>query len=331
MSPQLIAPSQHFAGHILEIRLMKFFRVGSCLALLLASVACTQTAQNVTAPTAAVGGSTAATSAADGSTLKVTAPALLSPIDGARAEDRRPTLIWLNSTGKYSGIGLAYDIELSSPTAVVYSRTVGESPDIGANLIDFDLEYDLVYSWRVRAHLGNPDSYGPWTPWGTFLSPSRPTSTGSTGAVIGGCAAPLSEMGPGESRKPRPNDSAIVRAVASSFPNALVHSCQPEGGTWEFMDRAVDALRAKDGRYGYNCKRGNCNDPSLDVVSYYYRPDPAGFQGSPDVYIFDIMGGHCGPTPSVIWNDVTDITFTSGTLGRTTYPRPGRVVAPCTP
>ena len=94
---------------------MKFFRVGSCLALLMAGVACTQAPQAVTAPSASVGGSTAEPRA-DGSTLKVTAPALVSPVDGARAEDRRPTLIWLNSTGKYGGIGVAYDIELSTPT-----------------------------------------------------------------------------------------------------------------------------------------------------------------------------------------------------------------------
>ena len=61
------------------------------------------------------------------------------------------------------------------------------------------------------------------------------------------------------------------------------------------------------------------------------RPDPNAFQGNADVYIFDLIGGHCGAQPSVIWNDVTDITFSSGTLGRTTYPRPGRVVPPCTP
>ena len=82
------------------------------------------------------------------------------------------------------------------------------------------------------------------------------------------------------------------------------------------MDRTVDALRAKDGRYGYNCKRGNCNDPSLDVVSYFYA-NGDNIQSRPEVYIFDMIGGHCGSTPSVIWNDVTDITFSSGTLGRT--------------
>ena len=311
---------------------MKFFRVGLCLALLMAGVSCSQAPQAMTAPTAAVGGSTAATSAADGSTLKVTAPPLVSPVDGARAEDRRPTLIWVNSTGRYGGIGVAYDIELSTPTAVVYSRTVGESPDIGAHLIDLELDYDTVYAWRVRAHIGNPDTYGPWSPWATFLSPTRPVATVPTvtGTVTGGCAAPISPLGPGETRKPRPNDSAIVRAVANAFPSSLARSCQEQGGSWEFMDRSVDALRAKDGRYGYNAKRGNTNDPSLDVISYFYA-NGDNIQGDARVYIFDLIAGHCGPTPSVIWNDVTDITFESGTLGRTIYPRPGRVVAPCTP
>lgn len=310
---------------------MKFFRVGSCLALLMAGASCSQAPQSMTAPTAAVGGSTAETAAADGSTLKVTAPALVSPVDGVRAEDRRPTLIWLNSNGRYGNIGVAYDIELSTPAAVVYSRTVGESPDIGAHLVELELDFDVTYSWRVRAHIGNPDTYGPWSAWATFQSPPRPAPVVPVGSTTsGGCAAPLSPMGPGENRRPRPNDSGIVRAIASAFPAAFQHSCQPEGGSWEFMDRAVDALRTKDGRYGYNCKRGNCNDPSLDVVSYFYSHGD-NINNRPEVYIFDIIGGHCGSFPSVIWNDVTDVTFRSGTLGRTIYPRRGREVAPCTP
>ncbi|MEO7155975.1 MAG: hypothetical protein ABI039_00350, partial [Vicinamibacterales bacterium] len=290
----------------------------------------TQPSQSITSPSASLGGSTAVT-APDGSTLKVTAPALISPVDGERAEDRRPTLIWLNSQGRYGPIGVAYDIEVSSPTAVVYSRTVGESRDLGSHLTDLTLEYDTVYSWRARAHVGNPDTVGPWSSWASFLSPARPVAsvTPPTGsASTGGCAAPLSPLGPGENRKPRPNDSATVRAVQNAFPASLQHSCQPEGGSWEFMDRVVDALRAKDGRYGYNAKRGNTNDPSLDVVSYFYA-NGDNIQGRAEVYLFDIIGGHCGSTPSTIWTDVTDVTFNSGTLGRTIYPRPGRVVAPC--
>lgn len=305
---------------------MKFVRVGSCLALLIAGAACTQTPQAVTSPSATTGGSTA--NAADGSTLKVTAPPLVSPVDGARAEDRRPTLIWVNSQGKYGSIGVAYDLEVSSPTAVVYSRTVGESPDIGSHLMDLELDYDVVYSWRARARVA--DQYGPWSSWASFLSPTRPlppapTVTASSG---GGCAAPISPLAPGQTRKPRPNDSDIVRAVANSFPGALRNSCQSHGGSWEFMDRSVDALRAKDGRYGYNAKRGNMNDASHDVASYFYANGDS-IQNRHEVYIIDMIGGHCGSAPSVIWVDQTDITINSGTIGRTMYPRPGRVVAPC--
>ena len=309
---------------------MKFdFRVGIALAVVAVSASCSQSPKAApTAPSASVEPVSAATGV-DGSTLKVSPPALVSPVEGERVNDRRPTLIWANASGKYAGVGVAYDIQVSSPTAVVYEMVVGETPDFGSHLIPFDLEYDLAYTWRVRARVGN--DFGPWSNSAEFRSPLRPAG-GVPGGVGGtACTAPLSPMGPGETRRPRPNDSAIVRAVAAAFPAALFNSCQEHGGSWEFMDRTVDALRQKDGRYGYNAKRGNMNDPSLDVVSYYYRPELDAFQGNPAVYIFDIIGGHCGQNPVIIWNDVTDITFQSGTLGRTMYPRPGRnvTVTPC--
>jgi hypothetical protein len=99
------------------------------------------------------------------------------------------------------------------------------------------------------------------------------------------------------------------------------------------MDRAIDALRAKDGRYGYNAKRGNMFDPSHDVASYFYRPETdVDINNRHEVYIFDLIGGHCGPTPFTVWLDVTDATHQGGTIGRTMYPRPGRnvtVTGPC--
>ena len=314
---------------------MKLLRVGTCLASLTVGVACSQTPNALTAPSAATAAaSLAETSAADGSTLKVTAPATVSPANNQRAETRQPTLVWLNSTGIYNNVGVAYDIELSTPTAVVYSRTVGESPNYGSHQIDAQLNYDTVYSWRVRAHIGNPDTVGPWSAWTSFLSPTQPvavapttpTTTGGTSSS-GSCIGPFSAAGTRVSVKP--NDSDVPRAVVAQYPSVLANSCQPEGGgrgTWEFMDRTVDALRQRDGRYGYNAKRGNMNDPSLDVISFYRGADANGFQGSSDVYIFDLIGGHCGSTPSLIWNDVTDVTFSSGTVGRTMYPRPGRSV-----
>jgi hypothetical protein len=315
---------------------MKFdFRVGIALAALAISASCSRTPPPAPTAPSATAGSVSAATAADGSTLKVNPPALVTPVEGERVNDRRPTLIWANAIRRYVDTGVAYDIEVWSPTDRVYTTTVGETPDFGQHLLPFDLEYDLAYTWRVRAREPRDGGdIGPWSNEAQFQSPLRPTPTVSiTPGGSATCAAPLSPVGPGESRKPRPNDSAIVRAVANAFPASLFASCQEHGGNWEFMDRTVDALRQKDGRYGYNAKRGNMFDPSLDVVSYYYHPEIRDIHGRAEVYIFDIIGGHCGPSPFVVWNDVTDITFQSGTLGRTLYPRPGRnvtVTGPCT-
>jgi hypothetical protein len=82
------------------------------------------------------------------------------------------------------------------------------------------------------------------------------------------------------------------------------------------MDQVVDTLRTYDTRWGYNGKRGNVGDPSKDVIAYHYGGGPD--EGSTDVYIIDIIGGHCGPTPSVIWSDVTGVTLQSGNVGRWT-------------
>lgn len=306
-------------------------RVGSCLAVLAISASCSNPPQAPTTPSAMAGEPSAAV--ADGQTLKFFAPALVSPVGGERAEDRRPILIWANAIGKFGDIGVAYDIEISTSTAVVYSPTVGETPNFGAHLLPFDLEFDTRYFWRVRARVGN--DFGPWSDLAEFQSPARPVAVVPPTPTGGGpatCAAPLSPLGPGETRKPRPNESALVRSVATAFPAALRNSCQDHGGSWEFMDRTVDTLRAKDGRWGYNAKRGNMNDPSLDVVSFYWGPLPD-IQGRLEVYIIDIIGGHCGSTPVTTWLDVTDITAQQGTSGRTMYPRPGRNVTPttCTP
>jgi hypothetical protein len=307
---------------------MKFeIRVGICLAVLAVGAGCSTAPQAPTAPSASQG-SIAAATGPDGSTLKFNAPALVTPVDRARAEDRRPTLVWANATSRYGAIGVAYDIELWTPTARVYEQTVGESPDFGAHLIPFDLEYDTVYTWRVRARVGS--DFGPWSNFAEFMSPARPAVAGPIGGGAStACAAPPSPMEPGATRKGRPNDSAIVRQVASAFPAALRNSCQEHGGSWEFMDRTVDALRAKDGRYGYNAKRGNMNDASLDAISYFWG-NHDGFNGSTQVYIFDLISGHCGANPSPFWGDVTDITYSSGTVGRSLYPRRGRNVTSTT-
>jgi hypothetical protein len=112
---------------------------------------------------------------------------------------------------------------------------------------------------------------------------------------------------------PLPDMSATVQALASAHPGLLANSCQDSGGTWEFMDLLVDELRLTDLRWGYNWKRGVIGDPSEDVVDYHYGPGLS--EGSQDVYIIDVIVGHCGPNPSPGWGDQTQATLNAGTIG----------------
>ena len=117
----------------------------------------------------------------------------------------------------------------------------------------------------------------------------------------------------------------IVEQVAREYPRDLANSCPEEGGNWNFLDRVVERLRAIDGRWGYNCKRGDCRHISVDVVDYYRgrgasRSDA---QNSTDVAIIDIISKVCGAgaNPSPTWIDQTEVTREHGAIGRWRYPR----------
>ena len=74
-------------------------------------------------------------------------------------------------------------------------------------------------------------------------------------------------------------------------------------------------MRKCDTRWGYNGKRGNSGDPSHDAIAYHYSR--GGDEGSTDVYIIDVIVGHCGG-PGPAWIDVTEATRQGGTIGRWT-------------
>ena len=118
-----------------------------------------------------------------------------------------------------------------------------------------------------------------------------------------------------------PNEEALINSIAAANPGAIANSCIEEGGSWEFMDLAVAALRARDTRWGYNCKRGDCNDPSIDVVDYFWGIGDG--QESTDVYLIDIIGAVCPDgDQSPAWIDQTDATHEEGSVGRWIFPRP---------
>jgi hypothetical protein len=100
----------------------------------------------------------------------------------------------------------------------------------------------------------------------------------------------------------------IAAQIASQYHADLLNSCRDTGGNNTFMFRLVQALRRVDTRWGMNDKRGNRGDMSQDIVTYNPtdRPD----DGESQIYLFDAIGGHCGPNPTGgSLGDVTDGTW----------------------
>lgn len=120
---------------------------------------------------------------------------------------------------------------------------------------------------------------------------------------------------PGQ-RLPLPDMSSVVYAVGNAYRNELRNSCVEHGGNNAWLFRLVQALRQYDTRWGLNWKRGNVGDMSQDVVNYNFGSEAD--EGTTNVYIIDVIGGHCGGNPEASWIDQTDVTRRNGTIGRWT-------------
>ena len=141
---------------------------------------------------------------------------------------------------------------------------------------------------------------------------SGSAGAGGTGAVAGSPSGPPQAVPPA----PPPDMSSVVDAVANDSPMLLASSCVESGGNNEFLFEVVRRLRMTDDRWGLNWKRGNVGDLSQDVVDYHWGEGVS--EGSTDVYIIDIIIGHCGSSPSPGWIDQTEATAQAGTIGRWT-------------
>ena len=276
--------------------------------------------------------------------FSIAPPLPLQPVGGIVTTSLRPSFTVKNGevTGEVGTVLIEVEVALDALFTDVSAvgRTIARSRGETIVPIAQNLMEETIYFWRARGtnedlpvtallppNAGSASTLPPiqgadevvseWSSTATFATP-----TAAAAGVFGGAGsspnAPFTTGG----GNPQ-NMVSVVQAVAAANPGALANSCQEHGGTWEFMDRVVEALRAIDGRWGYNCKRGNCNDISLDVVDYYRgsAPDTAAANGSSDVAIIDIIAGHCGPTPSPTWGDVTQFTKDAGAIGRFKYPR----------
>jgi hypothetical protein len=282
----------------------------SIIVCALAAVSCSTTPHTPLSPSAA-GPSTSFLNP-DGSNMKVGEPFDLEP-NGGILDTRRPTLRFTNPAGRFVQMDFAYDIEVQDENGnIAYERTIGSTPQTSSHTLDRELNASTTYWWRARVHLA--DDVGPWSGFAEFRTPSDGAPSGPTLPIRG--SGPRTPDPPPGQRLPLPHMAHIVQQVANQFPGPLFHSCQEEGGSWDFMDILVDTLRTFDNRWGYNWKRGNIGDPSHDVVDYHHGPGPS--EGSIAVYIIDVIGGHCGSNPTAAWGDVTDVTYSNGAVGRWT-------------
>jgi hypothetical protein len=220
---------------------------------------------------------------------------------------------------------------IEGTTNVIYRIEVGTAPDPASVVAVLEGRADP--SGTTSIPVGGTIPAGATFYWRAYATDGTVTSAFSNAVSFQTPSAPVNPPGPGPGPGPTPPPgqrtpnpppgqrlplpgygAGVVEQVARAYPNALRNSCQEHGGTWEFMDRVVDQLRAYDTRWGYNGKRGNAGDPSLDVVAYNYGSQPD--QGTTDVYIIDIIVSHCGSNPGPAWIDQTEATRQGGSIGR---------------
>ncbi|MEW6322839.1 MAG: hypothetical protein AB1635_17350 [Acidobacteriota bacterium] len=110
--------------------------------------------------------------------------------------------------------------------------------------------------------------------------------------------------------------ASVVQQAVIDFRGDLLNSCVEHGGNNTFLFRLLQRLRQIDSRWGLNWKRGNRGDMSQDVVTYNFGTGAD--EDTTNVYIIDVISGHCGSRPDWNWTDVTEATRQGGSIGRWT-------------
>lgn len=86
---------------------------------------------------------------------------------------------------------------------------------------------------------------------------------------------------------------AAGNAVTAQSPGDLFASC----GNHNWIFKVLQRLRTIDSRYGLNWKRGVPGSMSDDVIVYNFSNLPDDQARAPQLYAWDVIGGHCGPSP----------------------------------
>lgn len=146
----------------------KSFVLCAATALFAAALACSKSSPSPASPGAA--GAVVGEAAADGSTLKVTAPAPQSPVNGAQPQSL--TLVAGTSTAQFAAVtpALTYEFQiLTSAGTPVCTTAASASGNTVTATPACTIDLDTNYRWKVRARMGN--AFGPWSADATFRSP----------------------------------------------------------------------------------------------------------------------------------------------------------------
>jgi hypothetical protein len=276
----------------------KFFVWGGAVACLALATACADSSPALTPTTSS---STVATSNNDGSILKVTAPTPTSPANSATFDKgvRAATLTATAATAPFGSVALTHHFQLFKGGALVADAPGQSANGSTVTMATGDLDFSTTYTWRVRAESNGVP--GPWSSTQSF----------TTGEVV----QPRRDANAYGGKIPRSviidDLNATVFSVGAQHPGAVQASCLGSRNDISFPIEMLLVLRTQyDNRWGFNCIRGNCNDPAAKVLTYHWSPGPS--EGSTDVYIFQVISGAC----ALEVFDETAITFGSGTIGR---------------
>jgi hypothetical protein len=148
------------------------------------------------------------------------------------------------------------------------------------------------------------------------VSSGQTTISATVSAVRGTRAITVTrrtpDPAPGQ-QLPLPDVAAFIQQTADARPDLLAQSC-PGGIKYvnnPWLDYMVDALRTLDTRWGYNAKptRGAADNNGVPVVAagdeIAYHFGAGTDQGSPNVYLIDVLEQHCGANPRLTYRHFT--------------------------
>lgn len=189
---------------------------------------------------------TSADAGPSGETMKVTAPALVSPVGNVEIDDDDPDFEFGHAAAKYGTTPkFTYDFELYEEGELVQSFNVKQGT---GNTTSFEIPEAIdrgeKFTWRVRARFGS--LVGPWSAAGAFATEPEFTCVekGPSGLAIITCHRNRFPL----DRHPNKDElTEMMYGIARDFNRAKV----PEDHPWGVLSKTAG---------------NNCNGISCDIV-----------------------------------------------------------------